>query len=79
MWNQTCIVYFNNDKKVSEYDQEIPQSQTNPRHSEEEPQNIYSNNNSDASTCLFLFKMIAKLESFFAFVTAMPLGGIFLV
>ena len=35
--------------QVSEYDQEIPQShikQTNPRHREEEPQNIYSNNTS---------------------------------
>ena len=35
--------------QVSKYDQEIPQSyftQTNPRHNEEEPQNMYSNNTS---------------------------------
>ena len=41
--------------------------QTNPRQREEEPQNIYSNNssvrnNSEATSFLFLFKMIAKLE-----------------
>ena len=36
------------DKKVSEYDQEIPDHilQTNLRHREEEPHNIYSNNTS---------------------------------
>ena len=43
--------------------------QTNPRHREEEQQNVYSNklhlydNNSKATSFLFLFsKMIAKLE-----------------
>ena len=36
-------------KKESEYDQEIPQSQlqTNPRHREEEPKNIYSTETSE--------------------------------
>ena len=41
--------------------------QTNPQHREEEPNNIYSNNTfvrhlSKATSFLFLFKMIAKLE-----------------
>ena len=36
-------------KKVSEYDQEIPQLHTadNPRYREEEPQNIYSSKTSE--------------------------------
>ena len=50
-------------QKVSEYDQEIPQTppQTNPRHREEESQNIYCNK-SKATSSLYPFKMIAKLE-----------------
>ena len=41
--------------------------QTNPRHREEEPQDIYSNKTSErqkrkATSSLFLFKMIARLE-----------------
>ena len=40
--------------------------QTNPRHREEDAQNIYSNktsdNNGKAISFLFLFKIIAKLE-----------------
>ena len=39
---------FVTHKEVSEYDQEIPQSHTadQPRHHEEEPQNLNSNNTS---------------------------------
>ena len=33
-------------QKVSEYDQEAPQSHIADRHREEEPQNVYSNNTS---------------------------------
>ena len=44
----TMTLLLNLDVSKSEYDQEIPQSHTAdlPRHHEEEPQNIYSNNTS---------------------------------
>ena len=43
--HKLLIVY----QKVSEYDQETPQSQTadQPRHHEEDPQNIYSDKTSE--------------------------------
>ena len=42
IWTNSDFIY----EKVSEYDQEIPQSHTadQPTAREEEPQNIYSNN-----------------------------------
>ena len=55
-------------QKVSEYDQEIPQSHINPRHREEEPQNTNSQKKSlrrlkqSNKNSLFLVKIIANLE-----------------
>ena len=56
-------------QKVSVYDKEIPQSlvlQTNLWQREEEPQNTNSHKalgrQSEATSSLFLIKMIAKLE-----------------
>ena len=54
-------------EKASEYEQEMPQSQTNPRHNEEETQNTDSHTTAttqlNKAICpFFLSKMIAKQE-----------------
>ena len=43
-WQPSIAAKLEKGPKVSEYDQEMPHSQTNPGHSEEETQDTDSNN-----------------------------------